>query len=230
MPETSSTPVNNNFGRVRATPSSPIFSSFGGVFLFNFISKKIRSLIIDDDFIRNLIFKTVKENLKTNWDLQFVYQFDDRSLPILMHNDEETRDQIVVISDSYYDDEKSKKGFEGYLQFNFTVIQKRIANLGYFDSIKDIKIFTRREVRYCQQFDFFRAVGGDDLTHYIYREYYRRYPPEENILDVDADAFAFYGINFDFNDIFARCIKNDCESGDISERFLRNFGRKSQCY
>ena len=230
LPETLSTPANNNLGELGQLLALLLFSSLGGVYLFNFISKKIRSFIIDDDFIRNLISKTVKENLKTNWDLQFVYQFDDRSLPILMHNDEETRDQIVVISDSYYDDEKLKKGFEGYLQFNFTVIQKRIADLGYFDSIKDIKIFTRREVRYCQQFDFFRAVGGDDLTHYIYREYYRRYPPEENILDVDADAFALYGIDFDFNDIFARCIKDNNESGDTNERFLRNFGRKSQCY
>ena len=146
-----------------------------------------------------MIFKTVKENLKTNWDLQFVYQFDDRSLPILMHNDE-----------------KSKKGFEGYLQFNFTVIQKRIADLGYFDSIKDIKLFTRREVRLCQQYDFFRKVGGDDLIRRIDNEF-SNYPPEENILEVDADAFSIYGINFDFNDIFARYIKKNDESGEFYE-------------
>ena len=67
--------------------------------MFECISKKIRSLIIDDDFIRNLIFKTVKENLKTNWDLQFVYQFDDRNLLILMETEEQIRDKIGVITD-----------------------------------------------------------------------------------------------------------------------------------
>ena len=67
--------------------------------MFECISKKIRSLIIDDDFIRNLIFKTVKENLKTNWDLQFVYQFDDRNLLILMETEEKIRDKIGVITD-----------------------------------------------------------------------------------------------------------------------------------
>ena len=189
--------------------------------MFNFISKKIRSLIIDDDFIRNLILKTVKENLKTNWDIQFVYQFDDRNLVLLMEADEKIRDNIGAINNPYFGDERLEKGFEGYIQFNLTVIKNHIANLGYFDSINHIKIPTLREIRNCQQNDFLREVGGDELIRRVNNELYD-YPPDESILEVDIDAFALYGINLDFNDIFARYLKNDCESGDKHERFLQN--------
>ena len=138
-----------------------------------------------------------------------------------MEADENIRDKVGVITDPYYDDEKFGKGFEGYMQFNLTVIKNCISDLGYFDAVNDIKIPVLREVRRCQQYDFLRKVGGDDLIRRIDSEFYD-YPPEENILDVDADAFATYGINFDFKDIFARYIKNDCESSEKYDRFLPN--------
>ena len=172
--------------------------------MFERISKFARSLIIDDDFIRNLIFKTVKENLKTNWDVQFVYQFDDRNLLILMETEEKIRDKIGVITEPYYGDERDEKRFNGYMQFNLTIIKNCISDSGYFESINDIKELVLRE------------VGGDELIRRVNNELYD-YPPDESILDVDIDAFAIYGINFDFNEIFARYIKNDRESGEIYE-------------
>ena len=184
--------------------------------MFERISKFARLLIIDDDFIRNLIFKTIKENLKTNWDVQFVYQFDDRNLVLLMEADEKIRDNIGAITNPYFGNERLEKGFEGYIQFNLTVIKNHIANLGYFDSVNHIKVPTLREVRSCQQHDFLREVGGDELIRRVSNELYD-YPPDESILDVDIDAFALYGINFDFNEIFARYLKKNDESGEIYE-------------
>ena len=191
--------------------------------MFNFISKKIRSLIFDDKFICNLIKKTVKENLTTNWDIQLVEHFDDRNYVLLMGSAEEERDEIIVITSPYYGDEKFDKGFEGYMQFNLTSIKASIASLGYFDSIKEIKSMVLHNVRYCQQYDFLRKVGGDELIFRVSDSLYGTGTPrDENILEVDATAFSLYNINFDFNDIFARYIKIDCESGDKHEKFLRN--------
>ena len=191
--------------------------------MFNFISKKFRSLIIDDKFICNLIKKTVKENLETNWDIQLVEHFDDRNYVLLMGSAEEERDEIIVITSPYYGDEKFDKGFEGYMQFNLTSIKASIASLGYFDSIKEIKSMVLHNVRYCQQYDFLRKVGGDELIFRVNGSLYGTGTPrDENISEVDAAAFSLYNINFDFNDIFARYIKNDCESSDKNERFLRN--------
>ena len=98
--------------------------------MFNCISKFIRSIVVDDDFIRNLISKTVKENLKTNWDIQFVYQFDDRNLTLLMEADEKIRDTIGAINNPYFGDERLEKGFEGYIQFNLTPTLPRINSRG----------------------------------------------------------------------------------------------------
>ena len=191
--------------------------------MFNFISKKIRSLIFDDKFICNLIKKTVKEHLETNWDIQLVEHFDDRNYVLLMGAAEDVRDKITVITSPYYGYEKFDKGFEGYMQFNISSIKFSIASLGYFDSLKEIKSMVLHDVRYCQQYDFLRKAGGDELIRRVSDSLYGiRTPRDENILEVDATAFSLYDINFDFNDIFARYIKNDCESGDKHERFLPN--------
>lgn len=184
--------------------------------MFERISRFVRSLIVDEDFIRNLIFKTVKENLKTNWDVQIVYQFDDRNLLILMETEEKIRDKIGVITDPYYGDERDEKRFNGYMQFNLTIIKNCISDSGYFESINDIKELVLREVRRCQQYDFLRESGGDALIHRVYDELCDC-PPEDDILEVDAKAFVIYGINFDFNDIFARYLKKNDESGEICE-------------
>ena len=209
--------------RVRATSSSPAFFLRGGANLFNFISKKFRPLIIDDDYICNLILKTVKENLTTNWDIQFVDHFDNMNSILIIELEEEKRNAITIITSPYYGNEKLEKGFEGYMQFNLSAIKKSISNLGYFDSIKKIKSMVLHDVRYCQQFDFLRETGGDEFIHRVnYLLYGTGTPPEENILEVHAKAFQLYGIKFDFNDILARYLKNDNESGDISGRCLQN--------
>ena len=102
------------------------------------------------------------------------------------------------------------------MQFNLTIIKNCISDSGYFETINDIKELVLREVRRCQQYDFLREAGGDDLIRRVYDEVYN-YPPEENILEVDSAAYKLYGIKLDFNDIFARFLKNDNESGEICE-------------
>ena len=47
-----------------------------------------------------------------------------------MEADEKIRDNIGAITNPYFGDERLEKGFEGYIQFNLTVIKNHIANLG----------------------------------------------------------------------------------------------------
>lgn len=181
--------------------------------MFNFISKKIRSLIFDDKFICNLIKKTVKENLTTNWDIQFlnypyICQFKNGNVTSETEND--IWNTVGILTDYYTKDEKLEKGLNGCIYFNLAAIKNSISDLGYFDSIKAITSSVLCKVRYCQQWDFINEIDDEEVIERVCSEFCKLYdyPPEENIVEVDVKAFQL-GINLDFNEIFARFIKND---------------------
>ena len=195
--------------------------------MFDCISKLIRSIVIDDDYICNLIHKTVRENLETNWKVEIVDKFDYVNLLYLMSTRDESRNDVVVVTSYYEGKEIIENGSNGVMQFNLTNIKKCISNLGYRDAINNIVGVTLREVRCCQQYDFLREAGGDELTNRVLDNEDMK-PLDENILEVDAKAFQLYGIKFDFKEIFASYLESKDESGDPSERFIRNSWSQSK--
>ena len=181
--------------------------------MFDCISKFIRSVVIDDDYIRDLIHKTVKENLETNWKVEIVDKFDYLNLLLLMQTRAEKINNVMVSTIYYEDKDKEliENGINGTMQFNLTNIKNCISNLGYWDAVDCIVKTTLREVRCCQQYDFLHEAGGDELVSQVLDNEEEK-PIDENILEVDIKAFQLYGVNFDFKDIFASYLKNKDEN------------------
>ena len=72
--------------------------------MFNFISKKIRSLIIDNNFIRKFILKTLSKNLYIPYEIYFIEKFNDEDKHLQMEYqniEDEMMEDIVAFTCPY---------------------------------------------------------------------------------------------------------------------------------
>ena len=161
--------------------------------MFNFISKKIRSLVIDDEFIRKFILKTLSKNLYIPYDIYFIEKFNDEDKHMQMEYqniEDEMMEDIVAFTCPY--DDIILCDTHGYIKFSINAIKKDISELSYFESIKEIKSI----------FDFLRKVGGISLLKRVINDQ-KNMPYLDNILELDAYAYQLLGIDTDFEIVFA---------------------------
>ena len=159
--------------------------------MFNFISKKIRSLVIDDEFIRKFILKTLSKNLYIPYDIYFIEKFNDEDKHMQMEYqniEDEMMEDIVAFTCPY--DDIILCDTHGF------------SELSYFESIKEIKSIVLHEIRHCKQFDFLRKVGGISLLKRVINDQ-KNMPYLDNILELDAYAYQLLGIDTDFEIVFA---------------------------
>ena len=171
--------------------------------MFNFISKKIRSLIIDNNFIRKFILKTLSKNLYIPYEIYFIEKFNDEDKHLQMEYqniEDEMMEDIVAFTCPY--DDIILCDTHGYIKFSINAIKKDISELSYFESIKEIKSIVLHEIRHCKQFDFLRKVGGISLLKRVINDQ-KNMPYLDNILELDAYAYQLLGIDTDFEIVFA---------------------------